>query len=143
MPIVRYNQKFSKRLDLSDGIFHDDSRSLTLCEWLFCLSVMFERMSIAQARVNVFMKSFCEKQILRERLWSPQNDDVSISYFEISRILKIKKKPTISISTIINYIKSFLSLTSIQFHLYSFTASTYSNFFEQNVHLLQHLPKKS
>jgi hypothetical protein len=43
---------------------------------------MFERMSIAQARVNVFMKSFYEKQILRERLWSPQNDDVSISYFE-------------------------------------------------------------
>jgi hypothetical protein len=47
-------------------------------EWLFCLSVMSERMSIAQARVNVCMKSFCEKQISRERLWSPRNDDVSI-----------------------------------------------------------------
>jgi hypothetical protein len=91
---------------------------------------MFERMSIAQARVNVFMKRFCEKQILRERLWSPRNDDVSISYFEIFQILKnSKKKPTIPISTIINYIKSLLSLTSIQLHLYSFTASTYSNFF--------------
>jgi hypothetical protein len=53
---------------------------------------MFERMSIAQARLNVFMKSFCDKQILRERLWSPRNDDVSISYFEIFQILKNQKK---------------------------------------------------
>jgi hypothetical protein len=49
---------------------------------------MFERMSIAQARVNIFIESFCEKQILRERLWSPRNDDVSISYFEIFQVFQ-------------------------------------------------------
>jgi hypothetical protein len=65
---------------------------MPLKEWLFCLSVMFERMSIAQARVNVFMKFFCEKQILRERLWSPRNGDVRISYFDIFQILKNQKQ---------------------------------------------------
>jgi hypothetical protein len=51
-------------------------------EWLFCLSVMFEHMSIAQVRVNVCMKFFCVKEMLRERLWSPRNADVSISNFQ-------------------------------------------------------------
>jgi hypothetical protein len=43
------------------------------------MSVMYERMSNAQVRVELCIKSIGEKDILREHFWSPQNDDVIIS----------------------------------------------------------------
>jgi hypothetical protein len=55
---------------------------------------MFERMSIAQARVNVFMKSFCEKRTLRARLWSPRNNDVAYHTLKFFQILKNQKTKT-------------------------------------------------
>jgi hypothetical protein len=35
-------------------------------EWVLCISVMYERMSNAHVRLNLFMKSFGENDILRE-----------------------------------------------------------------------------
>jgi hypothetical protein len=53
MPIVRYAQKFSKRLDLPDSILLDESQSLNLCpdrRDIFCkdpppVSITFSRLS--------------------------------------------------------------------------------------------------
>jgi hypothetical protein len=87
-------------------------------------------MSIAQARVNVFMKSFCEKQILRERLWSPRNDDVSISYLENFQILKIQKRETNNI----NFNNHQLHRIILISHIY-----TTSSLFFHSSHILQFL----
>jgi hypothetical protein len=57
-----------------------DARRCALDEWMFCMSVMYERMSNAQVRVELCIKCFGEKDILREHFWSPRNDDVIISY---------------------------------------------------------------
>jgi hypothetical protein len=42
------------------------------------MSVMYERMSNAQVRLNLFMKSFGENDILREHLWSCVRPDLYI-----------------------------------------------------------------
>jgi hypothetical protein len=47
---------------------------------MFCMSVMYERMSNIQVRVELCIKSFGEKDILREHFWSPRIDDVIISH---------------------------------------------------------------
>jgi hypothetical protein len=78
---VHIRQRIRKYLTKLPDVEH--TRAYLFCggqydEWMFCMSVMYERLSSAQVRVELCIKCFGEKDILREHFWSPRNNDVII-----------------------------------------------------------------